>query len=74
MQMMKFSQKKDMINMMTQVIATFIVQISFSLFILDTSVLENISDISLEAPSLMTAFTRFIAGICMHVVMNAKLS
>jgi len=62
-----------MLNMMTQVIAIFIFEMSFCLFILNSSVLEQLKTGTLPVPGLELAFARFITGIAMHVQMTTRM-
>lgn len=53
-----------MLNMMTQVIAIFIFEISFCAFILEEELYKMVEN---SIPTKILAFTRFITGISMHV-------
>ena len=64
MQKKEFRLKKDMLNMMTQVIAIFIFEISFCAFILEEELYKMVEN---SIPTKILAFTRFITGISMHV-------
>lgn len=72
-QKLKFRQKKDMINLMTQTVATFIFQAVLCVFILRNTVLEEMKDVTQSVPGLRMAFTRFVTGISMHVVLTGAL-
>ena len=74
MQRLKYRQKKDMINLMTQTIATFTFQAVLCFFILQNTVLASIGDIKQDEMGMTMAITRFVTGISMHVLLTSSMN
>lgn len=72
--MKSLRQKKDMITLMTQAVTTFIFQMILCLFILTTTVKEDLAALKYEPPTMDLAFTRFMTCMIMSVALMSEIT